>query len=70
MRKQFSDESKVGISFEETKSFFLFIKQIHDVDLAFDFYRVVGAEIDMETMKRVCYYIYLFFRCYQIIKNH
>jgi len=53
VRKQFSDESKVGISFEETKSFFLFIKQIHDVDLAFDFYRVVGAEIDMETMKRV-----------------
>merc|ERR1712183_984339 len=53
VRKQFGNESKVGISFEESRSFFLFIKQIHDVDLAFDFYRVVGAEIDMETMKRV-----------------
>ena len=49
----FKDQETDGVSFEETKAFFVFIKQINDVDLAFDFYRVVGADIDKETMKRV-----------------
>lgn len=53
VRKEFSDEKCKGVTFEETKAFFVFIKQINDVDLAFDFYRVVGADIDKETMKRV-----------------
>nr|CAB3263834.1 calcium uptake protein 1, mitochondrial [Phallusia mammillata] len=46
-------ESVKGISFEETKAFFHFLKHINDVDVAFDFYHVVGADIDKHTMKQV-----------------
>nr|XP_002128176.1 calcium uptake protein 1, mitochondrial [Ciona intestinalis] len=53
IRKEYSGEKSRGISFQETKAFFLFLKHINDVDVAFDFYHVVGADVDKATMKQV-----------------
>ena len=53
MRNCYSDEDCKGITFEETKAFFLFLKHINDIDIAFDFYHVVGTDIDKATMKQV-----------------
>lgn len=54
VKKAYRDEEEAkGISFEETKAFFHFLKSINDVDMAFDFYHVVGADIDKQTMKQV-----------------
>lgn len=52
VRKEYTGDSD-GISFEETNSFFHFLKHIHDIDVAFDFYHAVGADIDKNTMKQV-----------------
>lgn len=52
VRKQHSEDTE-GISFKDMHSFFLFLKHIHDIDIAFDFYHAVGADIDKETMKQV-----------------
>lgn len=51
MRKEFEDGE--GISFKDMQSFFLFLKHIHDIDIAFDFYHAVGADIDKDSMKQV-----------------
>ncbi|XP_076800995.1 calcium uptake protein 1, mitochondrial-like [Clavelina lepadiformis] len=53
VRNCYSDEDCKGITFEETKAFFLFLKHINDIDIAFDFYHVVGTDIDKATMKQV-----------------
>ena len=47
------DEGPSGLTFDECRSFFEFLKHINDIDLAFDFYNYAGTDIDKETMKQV-----------------
>ena len=54
MKKSYDSDNNKGISFNETKSFFAFLKHINDVDVAFDFYHIVGTDIDKDTLKQVC----------------
>ncbi|XP_039257817.2 calcium uptake protein 1, mitochondrial-like isoform X1 [Styela clava] len=51
IRKEFVDDE--GISFKDMQSFFLFLKHIQDIDIAFDYYHAVGADIDKATMKQI-----------------
>lgn len=51
VRKEYEDGE--GISFKDMQSFFLFLKHIQDIDIAFDFYHAVGADIDKDSMKQV-----------------
>jgi len=47
------EQRQYGITFEECRSFFEFLKHINDIDLAFDFYNYAGSDIDKETLKQV-----------------
>ncbi|CAB3409980.1 unnamed protein product [Caenorhabditis bovis] len=45
--------SKIGVDFEETKSFFEFLYHIDDVDIALHFHKMAGMSIDGKLLKRV-----------------
>jgi len=47
------EQGPLGLTFEECRSFFEFLKHINDIDLAFDFYNYAGTDIDKETLKQV-----------------
>uniref|UniRef100_A0A8K9XIE0 Calcium uptake protein 1, mitochondrial n=1 Tax=Oncorhynchus mykiss TaxID=8022 RepID=A0A8K9XIE0_ONCMY len=51
LKKMFRDAQ--GITFEEVKNFFTFLKNVNDVDTALSFHHMAGASIDKATMKQV-----------------
>ncbi|CAF1447071.1 unnamed protein product [Adineta steineri] len=53
IKKAYPVEKSVGISFNDYKNFYSFLRNIHDIDVALTFYHIAGGAIDKQIFRHV-----------------